>query len=373
MSYQYTNAYFLVYADCIPVKGIKNATITDLTRGTIEIFPATFYTFFDCFKESKIDEIYNMTEPEAHTELTSFIDFLIEKEYGMFVDDPGLFPELELRWESPEIINNAIIDIRNQKHNFANIFEQLNNLGCAYVQIRSFENLYSLSELSSILKLAEESTLKSIDLIIRYNPDYSDQDYMDLFQDHILVASMFIHAAPENRILDVNFGYHEDNPLLKNAIYREIHFLSENINGAYHCGVIDSKYFSIGDTHNFMHNLLFNSCLNKKISIDEHGQIKNCPSMAKTYGQIGEIQLEEVIQHPDFRQFWTIRKSQVDICKACEFRNVCTDCRAYIQDPDSLLSKPLKCGYNPETGIWTDWRTGKEKAIHRYELQEIFA
>ncbi|HLT42986.1 MAG TPA: hypothetical protein VKZ95_09805, partial [Sphingobacteriaceae bacterium] len=42
----------------------------------------------------------------------------------------------------------------------------------------------------------------------------------------------------------------------------------------------------------------------------------------------------------------------VDVCKDCEFRYICQDCRAYLKNSDDLYSKPLKCTYNPYEGVW---------------------
>ena len=38
--------------------------------------------------------------------------------------------------------------------------------------------------------------------------------------------------------------------------------------------------------------------------------------------------------------------------KDCEFRYICTDCRVFIQEDANILSKPLKCNYNPYTALW---------------------
>ena len=59
--------------------------------------------------------------------------------------------------------------------------------------------------------------------------------------------------------------------------------------------------------------------------------------------------------------------------KDCEFRYICTDCRAYVEDPEDILSKPLKCGYNPYTGEWSEWSTNplKQKAIDFYGMREM--
>lgn len=39
-------------------------------------------------------------------------------------------------------------------------------------------------------------------------------------------------------------------------------------------------------------------------------------------------------------------KDDIHICKMCEFRYMCFDCRVYITDINDIYSKPLKCKYD---------------------------
>jgi len=116
-----------------------------------------------------------------------------------------------------------------------------------------------------------------------------------------------------------------------------------------------------------------NTCLNRKISIDSEGNIKNCPSMKESYGNIRDTTLQEALEKPGFKKYWNINKDQVEVCKDCEFRYICTDCRAYLEAPENIYSKPLKCGYNPYTCEWEEWSTNplKQKAIEYYGMQGL--
>lgn len=100
---------------------------------------------------------------------------------------------------------------------------------------------------------------------------------------------------------------------------------------------------------------------------------KNCPSMKESYGNIKDTTLIEALEKPGFKKYWNITKDQINVCKDCEFRYICTDCRAYLEDPDDIYSKPLKCGYNPYTCEWEEWSTNplKEKAIKHYGMEDL--
>jgi radical SAM protein with 4Fe4S-binding SPASM domain len=70
------------------------------------------------------------------------------------------------------------------------------------------------------------------------------------------------------------------------------------------------------------------------------------------YGKIQEQSLSDIIKLPEFQQYWSINKNQIKICQDCEFRYICTDCRALIEDKNNIYSKPKFCNYDPYTATW---------------------
>ena len=72
---------------------------------------------------------------------------------------------------------------------------------------------------------------------------------------------------------------------------------------------------------------------------------------------------------PEFKKVWSVNKDQIKICRDCEFRYMCSDCRAYTEDPKDIYSKPLKCGYDPYTNKGEDWSTNplKQKTFEFYQ------
>jgi len=114
----------------------------------------------------------------------------------------------------------------------------------------------------------------------------------------------------------------------------------------------------------FSESQVFNSCLNRKISIDKNGEIKNCPSMQTSFGNILKTSLLSVVNDENFKKKWAIGKDKIDICKDCEFRYICTDCRAYLKDSQNIFSKPLKCNYDPYTAKWESIEKNKVTISH---------
>jgi hypothetical protein len=53
-----------------------------------------------------------------------------------------------------------------------------------------------------------------------------------------------------------------------------------------------------------------------------------------------------------FKDAWSINKDEILVCRDCEFRYICSDCRVFIEDPHNIYSKPAKCKYDPYSATW---------------------
>ena len=197
--------------------------------------------------------------------------------------------------------------------------------------------------------------------------DYSTiltQEYLIKFIEQFNRVSYIItYNAPQNCLIPS-----EKSNGMGYLIFMKSDFKSNK------CGIINTDYF-VTNIKVFTESHHHNSCLHKKIAIDKDGNIRNCPSMPQSFGNIKDTTLEEALNHKDFKKYWNLTKDSIEVCKDCEFRYICTDCRAYTEktheNADGLdTSKPLKCGYSPYTGEWEEWSTNplKQKAINRYEL-----
>ena len=133
----------------------------------------------------------------------------------------------------------------------------------------------------------------------------------------------------------------------------EIEYIPQVIDSHRCCGQIHPAYF-VTNLEAFSEAQKHNSCLNRKISIDARGEIKNCPSLPRSFGNAREASLHSALAQRDFTALWSINKDQIAVCKDCEFRYICTDCRAYLSDPSDLYAKPSKCTYDPYTAEWRD-------------------
>ena len=107
------------------------------------------------------------------------------------------------------------------------------------------------------------------------------------------------------------------------------------------------------DVSKFFYNQDFNPCWGHKIAIDLNGDIKPCLWAATIVGNIHEHNIRELIFSGRFDFYWELTKEKFEVCRDCEYRYSCSDCRvATKMTTGSLLSKTSYCHYNPETGDW---------------------
>ncbi len=201
------------------------------------------------------------------------------------------------------------------------------------------EQCFETNELENILKMFDGTTIRDVRILIKYTDDVDEQVTENFIYAFKRLSSIIVHSAPLNKTIETKGG--------------SIFFTTEVISDEGCCCVVSPSYFTV-NTRMYVEAKNFNSCLNRKISIDVNGNIKNCPSLKLSYGNIESIGLTEVVRNNEFTKLWGITKDQVDICKFCEFRYICIDCRAYLQEPANLLSKPQKCKYDPFEAVWNN-------------------
>ena len=247
--------------------------------------------------------------------------------------------KINLDWEKPAAITNCIIDCgKEYKQDFDNIAKQLDELGCSALEIRIYESIPNIG-LEKILSSFSRTRLRSIDLLIPYDNTKSIQFLESVISKNRRIFQITVHSSSNESKRKIE------------STNSQIIYTTKKVDSSQCCGVVSHEYFS-PNLLLFTESQKHNTCLNRKISIDVNGEIKNCPSMTKSYGNIQEITFKDAIEMQGFRDLWLINKDKIAICKDCEFRHICTDCRAFIQDSNDIHSKPAKCNYNPYEAIW---------------------
>lgn len=334
--------YIKLFACCLIVKGAKRATLADIQRNTYIFIPTEIAELLETADQTPIASLMNEFEEEDQAELSKYLEYLVDQEYAFYTTEPEAFPPLSLDWRVPQHITNAIIDYnKDSTYNIRKVVLQLEQLGCQALLLRCYDPVeYAFLE-SLIFSIEQgEGVLRNVQLIIHFSDAISKEQYITLTERCTRITSILIHHSPDAG----NYGSLGRSKMVK--------YIRQHIPDETHCGFVSPKYFRI-NSYFFTEAQHFNSCLNKKIAVDVKGNIRNCPAIGSGYGHIDVTTLADVIQQPRFHELGNINKNLIKVCKDCEFRFICTDCRAFVQDTGDIYSKPSKCRYDPYTMEWS--------------------
>lgn len=332
--------YFMLYADCFLTKGYTRTMLYDVTKKRAFFIDNAYYDVIKDLEKRTLKEVTESIRKEDRKEFYDFINQMVENNFGVIIDQPEYFPRIPQEWDSPHEITNAIIDIRDSAHNYSDIFEQLDSLLCPFIQLRSYVELKP-KEITEILKSYDRLyEFTHIEIILKFSKNLMVDEFLDLLKRFKMISLVFHSVGDKSLVDDLN------------DISSRMSFIKQAFNSCDNCGIINKSTMRFPEMREYMENTLYNNCLNRKISIDEDGEIKNCPSMKNSFGKVNERTLKSVLHNKDFTEVWKINKEQIQVCRDCEYRHVCSDCRAYVSDSSNIYSKPLKCGYDPYSGVW---------------------
>lgn len=136
--------------------------------------------------------------------------------------------------------------------------------------------------------------ISSISFITNFSADLDELALKELMNNTPRLASVIIYNSPTEYYIES-----------KSKDGRYIFFTVKNFTDNRYCGKINPELFS-PNIQIFTESLHHNSCLHKKIAIDAEGNIRNCPSMPQSFGNINNTTLEEALQHPDFKKYWNL-------------------------------------------------------------------
>lgn len=325
------DSYFSLYANCIAVKGKTRATVCDLQRGNFIFISNELADILLAGRSARIRHIL-----EKHTVQAEYLEQLYKRliafDLGDYFDDLSMFPEIDPVFLSPYEVQDCIIELSdiNLLHS-KTIFTSLALLGCQFLELRAYDH-FEIEKLNHFLRFLTNTRIRNVEIYLKSSSKINDGEYEKILQEYPIIGSLIVHSAA---------GYH-----VSKVGTADLVFTRQAMASADCCGNISKDYFKINLPF-YLQGKSHNTCLFKKISISSDGNIQNCPSISRIYGNISHAKLEDVIHLDDFRSLWDINKDQIEDCRVCEFRYICSDCRAFLSD---VKQKPAKCRYNPNTG-----------------------
>lgn len=335
--------YVCLFASCLITRGPLRSVLVDTQRNSYELVPNALVDLLEELGQEPAGRVLARYPQERET-IGEYLEFLLEKEFIFFAgaEEKEMFPPLPVQWDFPGQISNAILDLGADGlllPHLPRLAGELEALGCRHLQLRCFASFGVEQIKKQLLDPFNETRVQSIELIIPLAGN-TKEEIIGLMEGEPRLITVTVYGCTEDDFLILPF-----DPQRRALFTRQV-FSSHS-----HCGQVGPLHFTYHLQHH-MEGQFFNTCLNRKISVGTDGLIRNCPSLPDAYGHISETGLAAALTAEGFRQRWSITKSQVETCAICEFRNICTDCRAFLQNPGDLLSKPAKCSYDPYSCSW---------------------
>ncbi|MET3537713.1 grasp-with-spasm system SPASM domain peptide maturase [Chryseobacterium limigenitum] len=329
---------YMLFSNCIPVKGYKRSIIYDLMRYDYNYIPNDLYSILTQ-NRGVIDctEYYSLykNEPDSIDAFNEYVDFLLEEEYIFSIDnlDEKLFPPMSLEFDSPSIISNAVIDLSSNSH-LPKIIKELESVSCNYVLLRIQVDA-NLDYLEETLEMFNGNIIFSIQLVLTYHHSFSLEKLKKLIEKFNYISNIIVEEIPET------FKNAEDDLVHPISFRQGRH--QENYKKNF---VLNSKIFTEAQHKNTFYN--------KKIYIGKDGEIKNSPYDNESFGNIHTCELKNIVTTNSFQKYWNTAKDNILICKDCEHRYMCIDQRRPLKTENSQWYFETKCEYDPYTNDWAE-------------------
>ena len=345
--------FFIMSASCRIVRGSTRSLLIDYGRGKTYLFPNDYYHLIQLLNRNRIREVEKNIFGDSKQFFLQFLDTMLSLEIAFLTNEPEMFPEIRNEIEEPFLLNDAIIEIDESifsPSRFNKIADSLDSHFCEDIQLR----LLSPFNLELLCRCLDELSSRRFNYVEIHCSAYSGatpQPLLYLLENYATLTHIYIYGAQEVKVIEHSTKTPGNFPVSRGMVY----FLNYEFNEGQCCGMINFDNLDFSSANNHDRHIHSNGCLDKKVAIDKYGNIKNCPSLKNSYGNIEQVNLSDVLNMPEFLKYGRINKDQIRVCKDCEFRYNCSDCRAFLNDPEDLFSKPLKCGYDPYAGKWEEW------------------
>ena len=317
-----------LYPSVLISRGYTRSVLLDIAKGLIHYFPN------DLLSRIENSEFKNLN-------LESFSkderEFLIEKElvFGVDVHNADCFPRINFDWFFPAKITNIVFELSDI--NAQNLHKLIEFEGAAHINfvLRSDCEKNSIDKVIKFFRVYE---CDSCEFTLLENIDIELLSYLE---SSIVDVKKCIVV---NNWADYNFGYKDK--------------AENDFEGSRMLDFNDS-IIPISITKNLMHFTEaqeHHTYFNQKLYFGTNGEIKNSLESILCFGQLQGInnanKLIDIIESKKFKEHWTVKKTETDVCRDCEFKYLCTDNRLPIKRSNGAWFHGTECKYNPYIAKW---------------------
>jgi hypothetical protein len=316
------NKVFSLCNDVQIFPGHNRTLIVDLTKGKHHLVSKEWSELILKIDGSSKKELFAKSNSEEKETLLEILEFLKSYNYVFEVDKnvKELFKDIEMSFETPFIFDHCFCEVN--KTNVTDIMKMIENQK-SYVFGGFHFLIYDISDLEL---LPFKNLINSLDL------NKNIEIYTKESKTHIFLEernrNIIIHKADFINSREMRSNFYEKFPIMNIGMKQ----------------ILESENF------NFFHN--------KSLFINEKGDIVDSLFTEQPHIHMNIKEFNEKIDSinilladKSFTKYWHINNSKIIVCKDCEFRRVCIDCRPPVLNANGEWYKE-ECTYNPYLSQW---------------------
>ncbi len=308
--------YFLLYSHNQVVLGAEKSAIYDLDNGKIVYIPNVLVTVLEEMRNKKVADIKKQYTPDNPEIIDRYVQFLVQNGLGFYTEEPKQFPKLALDFNYPGVLRDAALESDMTAYNLKGILLDLERLGCRYIELRlDLKEKPDFDTLTDLFESIKETLFVSITLLMKYNEEISMQDLENLYDSYSKIKKVLIHTAP-----------------LEKGLSNPVQFVKETLAQLENNSKNTDKY--IVNIPYFSESLQYNTLYNKKVAINYDGDIKNILNDSRTFGNVKQTSLQEVVNSTEFQRYWTVSPDKIEGIKESELRYAMYTPNPLVETPE---------------------------------------
>ncbi|PWK23908.1 SPASM domain peptide maturase of grasp-with-spasm system [Arcicella aurantiaca] len=294
--------YFKLFAHNIPVLGKERSAIYDLQKGEIVFIPNILFQIIQDLKQSSLAIVKNQYAPKQPELFDNYIDFLIKKDLGFKTKSPESFPEIDLSYQVPAGIYNAVIESDFEQYDISLAINSLDELLCRHLELRLQINGIEEDFLLQFFREINHKSFRSMVVFIEYRPELWQEDWaIKVFEACRKIEQLIIINCP----ISFKSDQYTDKIIYTTQSLDELSIYKKRY-------IVNINYFSEA--------LHFNPFYNRKVCIDKEGNIKNDLRENHAWGNVEKDNLLKVIDSEEFKSIWEASPDKIEGLKDSPLR-----------------------------------------------------
>lgn len=167
------------------------------------------------------------------------------------------------------------------------------------------------------------------------------------------IRAVYDYLSPVSNKIQKIFFYGKNNINVVSGVFTSVHIIKKDkkFESCMLLTRVSEDFLKVRED-DYRFKMLFNSCWGGRIAVTSDGKLRPCIYSKIVLGDIKDKCSEKIID--EYQKYWKITKDKVAICKDCELKYVCFDCREIsFRETGDLYGFNPYCKYDPYKGKWS--------------------